>query len=155
MSRKIVLYDGVCSLCDFFINFVHAHDTQNIFSFCRLQSDTGKELLKRYRQPFLKTVIYIEEDTEQCWSHSSAVLRIMSYLSIPWNLLYGFVIVPKFVRDFCYSVVASNRYRLFGKKDGACPYNPGLRKKCIDWGENCDEEAEEENIDCYSPEKEV
>jgi predicted DCC family thiol-disulfide oxidoreductase YuxK len=151
------LYDGVCSFCDYFINFVHKRDTENVFSFCRLQSDTGRELLKKYRQPFLKTVIYIEEDTDKCYSHSTAVLRILSYLNVPWNLAYTFIVVPKFVRDFCYSTFASYRYTLFGKKDdGACPYNPTIRKKCIDWGEPCDIDAEEEDESSpYSPQKEV
>lgn len=80
------------------------------------------------------------------YTHSTGVLRVLSYLEFPWSSLYAFIWVPKFIRDFCYGMVASNRYALFGKKsDGACPYNPGIRKKCIDWGEECDLDREEDD----------
>eukprot|EP01115_Flamella_aegyptia_P014494 TRINITY_DN827_c0_g2_i1.p1 TRINITY_DN827_c0_g2~~TRINITY_DN827_c0_g2_i1.p1 ORF type:complete len:81 (+),score=16.98 TRINITY_DN827_c0_g2_i1:3-245(+) len=80
----------------------------------------------------------------------------MSYLNAPWNWAYGFILVPPIIRDFCYRLVAENRYRMFGKKsDGACPYNPGLRKKCIDWGEECDLEAEEDNAEDFYASKDV
>ncbi len=150
-KRKIILFDGVCSLCDGFVNFVQQRDVNNVFCFSRLQSPTGKTLLRKYNLPTkLKTIFYIEEDTDLVFSRSSAVFRILSYLPTPWSFFYGLTCIPPVIRDFGYETVARYRYIIFGKKDpnGACPYNPNLRKKCIDWGEEC--EIEDEETDEYA-----
>jgi len=88
--------------------------------------------------------VFIEERTGKVYIKSSAFLQICSYLDMPWPLLCVFWVVPEFLRNFVYDLVAMSRYRLFGKRSGeeACGYNPGLRKKSLDWGEEvCDDPA--------------
>ncbi|GMH43920.1 hypothetical protein BSKO_11854 [Bryopsis sp. KO-2023] len=118
-SGSMILIDGECVLCDGFTQFVAARDTQGIFFFETQQSNAGQQLLKIYDQPMdLTTVILIEKGakTERCHVKSTAVLRIMRLLGFPWSLLAMFLILPVFLRDWAYGMVATNRYRLFGKK---------------------------------------
>jgi len=153
-KRNIILFDGICSLCDGFVNFVQSRDSNNVFLFSRLQSPTGVSLLRKYNLPTtVRTVFFIEEESGQVYSRSSAIFRILSYLPTPWNLFYGLSWIPPLLRDFGYETVARYRYIVFGKKDpnGACPYNPNLRRKCIDWGEECVIE-EEETDECAAKE---
>jgi len=134
-ERCIILFDGVCNLCDTFVNFVFDRDSNKRFNYASLQSETGRQLLIRYSVPLdLKTVVLIEEIEGNVYLRSSAALRVLSYLNYPWNLLYGCMCVPPFVRDIAYKIVANNRYSLFGKHE-ACSYKPGLRKQFLNWGE--------------------
>jgi len=133
-KRSIILFDGVCNLCDGFVNFVFDRDTRGIFCFVSLQSKTGRDLLSKHNMDReLKTIVYIEETTGSAFTQSGAVLRIISYLNFPWSLGYGFVLVPSIIRNTVYSCVASNRYRWFGKHTEACKYRPGLRKRFLEW----------------------
>ncbi len=148
-SRKIVLFDGVCNLCDAFVNFVYAHDSRKTLFFAPQQSQTGRDLLHKYNLSLdLTTVFFVDEAESHAYSHSGAVLRICSYLDKPWHLLGYFLWVPEFIRDVCYSMVSQSRYTVFGKHNGVCAYQPGLRRQFLDLGEQKD--FEEEN---YSKDK--
>lgn len=132
--RKIILFDGVCNLCDHFVNFVFANDHEKHFYFASQQSVAGHEIMRRYNlRTDLKTVYYVEEETSQTWEQSSAVLRVCSYFTTWWRFLYFFMIVPAFIRNFCYKIIAGNRYRLWGTHD-TCGYRPGLRKRFLEGG---------------------
>ncbi len=113
----ILLFDGVCNLCDASVQFIIKRDPQKIFRFAPLQSEVGKELLKRCQQPKteLSTMVLIEED--QCFTKSDAALRIARHLKHLWPLMYGWVVLPRIIRDKIYDWVASHRYQWFGKKD--------------------------------------
>ena len=123
----VVLFDGVCNFCDSSVNFIIRHDRDGYFKFAALQSDEGRRLAAEFGlEPTAEahaedglvpvdSVILIEND--QAYTHSTAALRIVRRLSRPWPLLYGLVIVPAFIRDYCYKLFAKYRYRLFGKKD--------------------------------------
>ena len=115
-KRSILLFDGVCNLCDSFVGFVIKHDRSMKIMFSSLQSGTGKSLLTEYGLPegYLKSVVYIKEN--KYYTRSSAVLNILKDLAGGWSLFYGFIIVPVFIRDFLYIVIAGIRYRIFGKK---------------------------------------
>ncbi|MBK8883850.1 MAG: DUF393 domain-containing protein [Bacteroidales bacterium] len=112
----ILLFDGECNLCDRMVSFIIRHDASRSIRFSSLQSETGKFLLGRYgiSEGFSDTVVYIRGNKP--FLRSSAVLNILKDLGGKWSLFYGFIIIPKFIRDFFYNIVASLRYKLFGKK---------------------------------------
>jgi len=115
-KEPILLFDGVCNLCDSFVSFIIRHDTSKMIMFSSLQSDTGKSLLVKSGLPmdYIKSVVYIKGN--RYYTRSSAVLNILKDLGGRWRLFYGFVIIPGFIRDFLYYIVAVIRYRIFGKK---------------------------------------
>ena len=113
---SILLFDGVCNLCDSLVGFVIRHDRSKKIIFSSLQSENGKSLLAQYGLPagYLKSVVYIKEN--KYYTRSSAVLNILKDLGGGWSLFYGFIIIPVFIRDFIYNIIAGIRYRIFGKK---------------------------------------
>lgn len=117
MGNKIVLFDGVCHLCQWSIQFIISHDPQRDFYFASLQSEIGKELLKSndLSEHDVSSVVLIENG--RIYTGSTAALRIAKQLTFPWRLLYGFIIVPRFIREPIYNYIAKNRYRWFGKDD--------------------------------------
>ena len=127
----LVLFDGVCNFCNGSVNFIIEHDTGNYFRFAPLQSEIAQNLLEKYKIDKAETdsVILIENDT--AYTHSTAALRIARKLDGFWAWFYGFIVVPKFIRDFFYKLFAKNRYRLFGKKDACMMPTPEIREKFI------------------------
>lgn len=118
MVRKnghIILYDGVCNLCNGFVRFIRKRDRDSVFEFIPLQSDEGREYLTIHKLPEdkLDTVIYLENG--DVFMKSSAGLRILRLLGWPWKFFYLFIILPFPVRNFFYDIIAGNRYRVFGK----------------------------------------
>ncbi len=115
----IVLFDGVCHLCDRSVRFILEHDRDARFHFAPLQSALGKELLEKHGLPpeSLETMVLIQRGTAH--TKSSATLRVAGQLTFPWKTGILFLTVPKLLRDAVYGVVARNRYRWFGKRD-AC-----------------------------------
>ncbi|GAM21999.1 hypothetical protein SAMD00019534_051740, partial [Acytostelium subglobosum LB1] len=131
--KSIVMFDGVCNVCDGFVHFVYPRDTQKRFTFQALQTIKGREILQYYGIPEdLSTIVLIEEESNTYFTKSTAVLRIMYYLQRPYPLLYSFYYLPTFFRDFCYGTFAKYRYLVMGKKD-TCMFSPGLRDRFIDW----------------------
>jgi predicted DCC family thiol-disulfide oxidoreductase YuxK len=115
-NGSILLFDGVCNLCDSLVGFIIRHDRSGKIMFCSLQSDSVKSLLAEYGFPpgYIKSLVYIKET--KYYTRSTAVLNILKDLGGGWQLFYGFIIVPAFIRDFFYSLIAAVRYRIFGKK---------------------------------------
>lgn len=114
-NKHIILYDGICNLCNGFVRFIMKRDTSSVFEFIPLQSDEGREYLSIHTLPEdkLDTVIYIENG--EVFMKSSAGLRLLRILGWPWKVFYLFIIIPVPVRDFFYDIVARSRYRIFGK----------------------------------------
>jgi predicted DCC family thiol-disulfide oxidoreductase YuxK len=131
-EKSIILFDGVCNLCNGFVNFLILRDKQNQFQFGSLQSPKVQELLKEYHHSTndLSTVLLIEDN--KLYSQSTAVLKILRKMNGGWPLLYGFIILPKPVRDFFYQLIAKNRYRLFGRKDACMIPTPELKAKFVE-----------------------
>ncbi len=128
---KIILFDGVCNLCNGFVQFVIKHDARQQFSFASLQSDfAAKELPKRNLDPnVLKTVILLSD--EQVYTKSDAALQILKQLKgFKWTSILQ--IFPKFFRNLVYDVIAANRYKWFGKKDQCMLPEPGLKSRFFD-----------------------
>jgi len=114
---KIVLFDGVCNLCEGSVQFLLKRDKQNVLYYASLQSDAAAELLPNsgLDEKFLKSIVFIDEG--EAFTESDAVLRICKYLPQPWRSLQYFRYIPKWIRDPVYRFIARNRYRWFGKKD--------------------------------------
>jgi len=114
----IVLFDGVCNFCNGAVNFIIAHDPKGIYTFASLQSTYAHELLKSQgitlTEPYDTFLVYAHG---KLYDKSDAALYVARNLSGFWRYLSYFKIIPKSVRDFFYSLIARNRYKLFGKKE--------------------------------------
>lgn len=120
-QNDIVLFDGVCNLCNFAVNFIIDRDPSGRFVFASQQSEEGKSLLSKYGIPTHRMDSLVLIRGEKVFIKSSAALEIARYLRGPWSVFYFFRPVPYPIRDFLYNLVARNRYRLFGKRD-SCRY---------------------------------
>ncbi|KAL0354782.1 UNVERIFIED_CONTAM: DCC family protein, chloroplastic [Sesamum radiatum] len=117
-SRPIMLFDGVCNLCNGGVKFVRDNDRRRNIRFEALQSEAGKKLLQRSgRAPDdISSVVLVEKD--RSYIKSEAVLKIMEYINLPFPQLAFFLqFVPLFVRDVVYENIADNRYNFFGRSD--------------------------------------
>ena len=127
-DEHIVLFDGICNLCNGAVRFILVRDPRGRFRFASLQSNAARRLLKGDGPP--ETIILI--DAGKIYSKSTAALRIARGLRFPWPLLYGLVIVPRFLRDVVYDWVARNRYRWFGKRDTCMLPTPQMKERFLD-----------------------
>ncbi|KAI6689959.1 hypothetical protein NL676_026787 [Syzygium grande] len=117
-SRPIMLFDGVCNLCNGGVRFVRANDRNRRIRFEALQSEAGKKLLRRSgRDPDdISSVVLVEE--ERSYIKSDAVLKIMEYIDLPFpQLAFLLQFVPIILRDFAYDNMANNRYAFFGRSE--------------------------------------
>ncbi|XP_051147631.1 DCC family protein At1g52590, chloroplastic [Andrographis paniculata] len=117
-ARPIMLFDGVCNLCNGGVKFVRDHDKRRNIRFEALQSEAGKKLLQRSgRAPDdISSVVLVEKD--RSYIKSEAVLKIMEYIDLPFPQLALFLqFIPLFIRNFVYENVADNRYNIFGRSD--------------------------------------
>lgn len=136
-AGPIVLYDGVCGLCNRAVRFILRHDRRQVFRFATLQGEYAAEVLRRHgRDPArLDTVCVVEHpgtDRERLHVKGRAALWIARRLGLPWSLAGIFGIVPRPILDAAYNVVARHRYRIFGKAD-ACPLpDPAVRSRFLD-----------------------
>lgn len=106
-----VLYDSNCNLCNNQVHFIRKRDRKNAFRFVPLQSAEGRQMLRHAglsdRDP--DTIVY--EKSDHHYLRSSAVLRILKDMGGGWRLFYPLVIIPSFIRDYLYRLVARNRHR--------------------------------------------
>jgi predicted DCC family thiol-disulfide oxidoreductase YuxK len=130
-EKSIVLFDGVCNLCNGFVNFLIDRDPHDRFRFGSLQSGHAKDLLKRYghTSEHITTVLLVQNN--KLYSQSTAVLKIFRLMPGAWPLLYAFIAIPSPLRDFLYNLVARNRYKIFGRKDTCRISSPELQSKFI------------------------
>jgi predicted DCC family thiol-disulfide oxidoreductase YuxK len=130
--KKIILFDGVCNLCNSSINYVIDKDQKDEFRFLALQSNLGKEL-QNYLGITSKTldsiILYIPN--EAYYIKSTAALKIISRFSGLWKIVLIFNIVPAKIRDFIYDIVARNRYKWYGKQQQCRIPTPELESKFL------------------------
>lgn len=128
---KIILFDGVCNLCNSSVNFIIERDKKNIFKFAAMQSETGQKLLKKFSLSLSEFHSVVLIDDDEYYTSSSAALRIAKELGFFWNTLYVFIFLPAPVRNFFYNIIANNRYKWFGKKDSCRIPTPKLKEKFL------------------------
>lgn len=130
-GKKIILFDGVCNLCNGAVTFIIKRDKNDLFRYAALQSEIGRELADKYGIDTSKTDSIILIDDDRYYTKSSAALRIARRLSGGYPLLYGLMILPPFIRDRMYDLIAQNRYRWFGKRKSCMVPTPELKAKFL------------------------
>lgn len=129
IKYKIILFDGICVLCNSFIRFIADHDVKNQIKFVHLQSESGKILAEKFHIQHvqdLSAIVLI--DNKEIYYKSSAILRVFTYFYGLWKTLYFLVIIPPLFRDMIYTAIAKRRYKWFGKYD-KCVIPNNLQKK--------------------------
>jgi predicted DCC family thiol-disulfide oxidoreductase YuxK len=128
----VILFDGVCNLCNRSVQFVIQRDAHHRFSFASLQSDFGQRQLRQMGlPPGARHSVLLIKDT-RLFEKSDAALEIARYLSGGWPLLYAGKLVPRFLRDGLYDWVARHRYRWFGKREECMLPRPEWRARFLD-----------------------
>ncbi|MEZ5172954.1 MAG: thiol-disulfide oxidoreductase DCC family protein [Bacteroidia bacterium] len=128
----VVLFDGVCHLCNRSVKFLIRRDKKGIIHYAALQSDYARRRIKEagIPEPLPDGVILIEEG--RYYTESDAVLRSLHYLGPFYRFVSLFRIIPKFIRQFFYGIIARNRYRWFGKYDACVLPEPGWKERFED-----------------------
>ncbi|HEX8331282.1 MAG TPA: thiol-disulfide oxidoreductase DCC family protein [Segetibacter sp.] len=131
-SNPIVLFDGVCNLCSSSVQYIIKRDKKNIFRFASLQSDVGQKLLAKYNLPTTELDSFVLVQNGRVYKRSTGALMVAKQLGGASKLLYGFIIIPAFIRDAVYTFIGNNRYKWFGKKEACWIPTPELRSKFLD-----------------------
>lgn len=136
-DKFIILYDGVCNLCNSTIQFVLKNDSKKRFYFASLQSFYAKEELKElnFVSKDFSTILLIENN--KVYNRSTAILKIVKRLRGFWPLLfYIFILIPKFIRDIVYKFISKNRYKWFGKQESCLLPDMNQKQRFLDLNEN-------------------
>ncbi len=132
-GKKVILFDGVCNLCNGAVNFIIKHDKKDVFRYASLQSEIGQKLISERGIDTTKIDSILLIDPSVAYYHkSTAALHIAKQLSGIYPLLSVFLVLPKFIRDWVYDVIAKNRYKWFGKKESCMIPTPELKALFID-----------------------
>ncbi|WCO03255.1 thiol-disulfide oxidoreductase DCC family protein [Psychroserpens ponticola] len=130
--KQLILFDGVCNLCNSSVLYVIKHDKKNQFLFAPLQSDVGKQIIETFNiDPSQTDSILLYSELKGLSVKSSAALHIAKHLGFPRRLMSIFFIVPTFIRNWVYDFVARNRYKWYGKKDACMIPTPELTSKFL------------------------
>lgn len=130
-GKPVILFDGVCNLCSGSVQFILKRDKKKRFLFASLQSNFGKELLKQSDLPANNYNSFVLMEDGNIFTRSTAALKIFQQLK-RWKWVKIFWIVPKFIRDAIYNLIAKNRYKWFGKKKECWLPAPDLKERFLD-----------------------
>ncbi|HZG26528.1 MAG TPA: thiol-disulfide oxidoreductase DCC family protein [Chitinophagaceae bacterium] len=131
-GERIILFDGVCNLCNNIVVFVIKRDPGGKFRFASLQSPAGQNLLRQYglsRHDF-NSFVYIRD--KKAYLKSTAALQVLHDLGGIWKASAAFRLLPLKLRDFFYDLIAKSRYRVFGKQDSCMIPTPALKKRFLE-----------------------
>ena len=129
-AHPIIFFDGVCGLCNRFVDFVMPRDRRGVFRFSPLQGETAKARLAAADIQSLKSVVLVDETGT--YRHSTAVVRVLWRLGGGWKILGGLMwLVPRPLRNLGYAAVSRLRYLLFGKKDACRMPTPAERARFL------------------------
>ena len=117
LNDYVILFDGVCKLCNAWSKFIIKYDNRQHFKLCSVQSPEGQSILAHFNMPteHFDTMLHVEGN--QCFDKSDAFLNVVNKLGFPWRVLFVFKIIPTAIRNWLYDRIALNRYSLFGKYD--------------------------------------
>lgn len=131
--KKLILFDGVCNLCNSSVQYVIKQDKNNVFLFAALQSDIGQQIIEAYKIDTNKVDSILLYTPEKGVDYkSTAALKIASQLGFPQNLMTVFFIIPPFIRNWVYDYIAKNRYKWYGKKESCWIPTPELKSKFLE-----------------------
>jgi predicted DCC family thiol-disulfide oxidoreductase YuxK len=131
-NKQLILFDGVCNLCNTSIQYVIKHDKNNLFMFAPLESTIGQDIINKYNIDTKNTdsiILYSEENG--LFTKSTAAVKIANHLGFPLNILSVFFIIPPFIRNWVYDFIAKNRYRWYGKQEACMIPTPELKSKFL------------------------
>ena len=114
---RVILFDGVCNLCNGLVNWIIRHDDHKQFMFASLQSAYGQKLVSKSGLKDSHMDSFILSDEDVIYERSTAALRVLKHLGGVYALAYGFIVIPAFIRNAVYNFVAKHRYRWFGKRE--------------------------------------
>lgn len=130
-QKPIILFDGLCNLCEGAVQFVLKHDDDKNFLFASLQSETGQQLLKQFNFPLENFNSFVLLQNNNVYLRSTAALLVAKQLSGAIKFIYLFIIVPAFIRDWVYNWIAKRRYKWFGKKEACIVPTPELKARFL------------------------
>ncbi len=140
-SQPLLLFDGVCNLCNAAVQWIIRRDRRERLLFASLQSDVATRELERAgtsQDRLPDSLVLIDE--RGVHTRSRAAIRVARLLGLPWSLAVVFVIIPPPLRDWAYGVIARNRYRWFGRRDACMMPTPELRERFLDADAGADQE---------------
>lgn len=132
VTKKIILFDGICNLCNSSVQFVIKRDKQDLYRFVPLQSDLGKDILYQLNvnDTSIDSIV-LYEPQETFYLKSEAALRILIGFGGIYKLALAFLVFPKGFTDIIYDFIAKNRYRWFGKRASCMVPTPKLANKFL------------------------
>lgn len=130
-KNQILLFDGVCNLCNGLVQFIIKRDPKARFKFAALQSEAGQATLKKYNLPMddIDSFVYLRGD--KIYLRSTAGLNVLKDLGGIWQLCYVLIVFPKSIRDFFYDGIAKSRYNIFGRTDSCMVPTPELQSRFL------------------------
>jgi predicted DCC family thiol-disulfide oxidoreductase YuxK len=128
----VILFDGVCNLCNGFVQFVLKRDKKKQFQFASLQSKYGTELSTHFNLPLAKPETIVLYDGDKIFTESDAVLKIVGSLNGIWKTTIALYIIPRFIRNWFYRLVARNRYKIFGKREQCMVPDENVKGRFVD-----------------------
>ena len=132
MVNQILLFDGVCNLCNRFVQFTIRRDPEGKFKFASLQSKSGQALLEKFGLPKDEFRTFVLVKGDRYFLKSTAALHVLQELGGVWKLFYVFIIIPKPLRDFLYGIISKSRYRVFGKRDACMIPTPDISQRFLE-----------------------
>ena len=132
-DKRLILFDGVCNLCNSSVLFVIKRDRHHKFLFAPLQSEVGEQIINAFNIDTEETdsIILYNPETNRIYHKSSAALHVAKALRFPVNIMRVFFIIPRGLRNWVYDIIARNRYRWFGRKDSCMIPTPELQAKFV------------------------
>jgi len=131
--KKLILFDGVCNLCNSSVLYVIKRDKKNLFMFTAIQSDAGQEIIKKYNIDTSKIdSILLYTPNKGINYKSTAALKIAYYLGFPQSIMSAFLLIPPFIRNWVYNYIAKNRYKWYGKKETCMIPTPELKSRFLE-----------------------
>jgi predicted DCC family thiol-disulfide oxidoreductase YuxK len=130
-NHAIVLFDGVCNLCTWSVQFILQRDPRGYFKFSSMQSESGRKLMEDHGVPSENMDTFVLLDGGKCLTRSDAVIEVAQHLSGSWSLLRVLSAIPKPIRDWGYAIIANNRYRWFGKQNTCMLPSPEIRDRFL------------------------
>lgn len=129
--ERIILFDGVCNLCNSSVQFILKRDRKGQFGFASLQGEVGQKLIHKFGlNPDINSFVLIEN--EKVYLESTAALKVCKGLTGGWKLFAAFLIIPRPIRDVVYKIIANNRYKWFGKKESCMLPLPEWKNRFLD-----------------------
>ena len=129
--KNIVLFDGICNLCNGLVRFIIKRDKTEKFKFASLQSEIGQQWLLRFGLAKNEFESFVLIEGDKYYLKSAAALKMLRELGGIWKAFYVFILVPRPVRDFIYDVMAKSRYKIFGKKNTCMIPTPELKGRFL------------------------